>query len=49
MCKDGVSYVVWDRRLLTTYPRANKDKVLTSAKVVYSENGSEVLEILCKK
>jgi len=49
MCKDGVSYVVWDRRLLTTYPRANKDKVLTSAKVVYSENGNEVIEILCKQ
>jgi len=49
MCKDGVSYVVWDRRLLTTYPRANKDKVLTSAKVVYSENENEVIEILCKQ
>jgi len=46
MCEDGVNYVLWNRRLLKTYPQANKDNVLTSSKIVYSENGSEVLEIL---
>ena len=48
MCEEGISYVVWNRRLVSSYPRANKDNVLTSSNIVYSENGSEVLEILCK-
>jgi hypothetical protein len=49
MCREQISYILWDRRLLSTYPAADKQKVLTSAKVVYSHNGIDVIEILCKK
>lgn len=49
MCEDGVDYVLWNKRLISTYPQANKIKVLLSSSVVYSEDGYEILKINCEK
>lgn len=48
LCDDGVGYVVWDRRLISTYPDVNKDNVLSSSKVVFSTGTSDVIEITCE-
>jgi len=51
VCNDGIKYVLWDKRLLETYPGARREKVLIEGKIVFSqENGElkrEIFEIQC--
>lgn len=51
VCRDGVKYVLWDGKLLHTYPHASRDKVSSSTRRLFRISGDEevieVLEIKC--
>ncbi|MGQ0793122.1 MAG: hypothetical protein ACT4NX_03435 [Deltaproteobacteria bacterium] len=38
ICRDGIKYILWDRDLLSAYPEAKHESVLSSADVVFSQN-----------
>jgi len=53
ICADGVRHILWDRALLKAYPQANREKVLSQAEVVFTQElwneNREVLKIQCSK